>query len=211
MTTRQHWETIYTDKRADAVSWYQSRADPSLALIRASGADTGAAIIDVGGGASILMDDLLDAGYRSLTSLDVSTAAQLQSRRRLGARADAVHWIEGNILSTDLPAAAFDLWHDRAVFHFLTDAADRRSYREQLLHALKPGGHLIIATFAEDGPARCSGLPVRRYTATGLEAEFAPYFVLEEVRHENHDTPFGTEQRFVFCRFQRRADGPAPH
>lgn len=203
MTARQHWETIYTDQSADSVSWYQARAEPSLRMIEASGIPRDAAILDVGGGASVLMDNLLDAGHTALASLDLSATAQNVARHRLGARADDVRWIRGNILSADLPATAVDLWHDRAVFHFLTDAADRRSYREQLLHALKPDGHLVIATFAEDGPTRCSGLPVQRYSATDLEAAFAPHFTLRHIHHEEHATPFGTTQRFVFGWFQR--------
>lgn len=203
MSTKQHWENIYSTKPVDGVSWYQQHAGPSLALVRSSGVSLDAPIIDVGGGASVLVDELLDAGFSALTSLDVSAPAQAASRQRLGARADAVSWRTGNILDADLPAAGFELWHDRAVFHFLTDAADRQRYVDTLLHTLKPGGHLVIATFAEDGPTRCSNLPVQRYSPADLEAAFAPHFTLCESMRNEHATPFGTTQKFVYCRFRR--------
>jgi SAM-dependent methyltransferase len=203
MPSKPHWEQVYATKASDGVSWYQAHAETSLSLIHATGVPSSAGIIDVGGGASTLVDDLLARGYRALTVLDLSGAALGVSRARLGSAADQVRWLEGDITRVALPAQAYELWHDRAVFHFLTDAADRAAYITQVQHALQPGGHLIVATFAEDGPTQCSGLPVARYSAEALQAEFGTAFELIEHRHEDHRTPFGTTQKFVFCRFRR--------
>lgn len=208
MTTadaKQHWNEVYASKPADAVSWFQPQADTSFALIEAAGLDADAPIIDVGGGASVLVDQLLAAGHRRLAVLDLSAAALEVARQRLGARAAEVDWIAADITEVELPAARYALWHDRAVFHFLTSAADRAAYRERLRHALAPGGQLVIATFAEDGPTRCSGLPVARYSSAALQAEFADDFVPVATRHEAHRTPWGSEQRFVYCHLRRVA------
>lgn len=199
MQDKSHWESVYTHKAADAVSWYQPHADSSLALIRQTGIAADAAIIDVGGGASTLVDDLLAAHYSDLTVLDISAAALDVARHRLGGAASAVHWLEADITQVDFPEHRFALWHDRAVFHFLTDAADRARYLNAVGRAVKPGGFVVVGTFAEDGPEQCSGLPVRRYSADTLHDEFGAQFELLGKAEENHHTPFGTVQKFLYC------------
>jgi SAM-dependent methyltransferase len=202
--SKDHWERVYARKATTAVSWFQEQAATSLRLIQATGLTPDAAILDVGGGASVLVDDLLATGYRDLTVLDLSGAALAAARARLGVRAEAVRWVEGDITRVELPAAAFDLWHDRAVFHFLTDSEDRRAYVRQLVHALKPDGHLVIATFAEDGPERCSDLPVMRYSAAELAKEFAAGFELLHAEKEAHRTPDDAVQSFTYCHLRRQ-------
>ncbi|MEW6563545.1 MAG: class I SAM-dependent methyltransferase [Pseudomonadota bacterium] len=199
MDRKQHWERVYTTKSAEQVSWFQEHAAHSMQLIRQTGVDRHAAIIDVGGGASTLADDLLNAGHTGLTVLDLSAAALETARQRLGERAGQVCWLTGDITRAELPRHAFDLWHDRAVFHFLTDPADRAAYVRQVLRAVRPGGHVIVATFAEDGPLQCSGLPVMRYRPEGLHAEFGDAFTLLKHNKEAHHTPFGSVQQFVYC------------
>lgn len=199
MQDKSHWESVYTHKAADAVSWYQPHADSSLALIRQTGIAADAAIIDVGGGASTLVDDLLAAHYSDLTVLDISAAALDVARHRLGGAASAVHWLEADITQVDFPEHRFALWHDPAVFHFLTDAADRARYLNAVGRAVKPGGFVVVGTFAEDGPEQCSGLPVRRYSADTLYDEFGAQFELLGKAEENHHTPFGTVQKFLYC------------
>ncbi len=199
MPSKAHWERVYSTKPADGVSWFQAHAEQSLHLIRGTGVPLSASIIDVGGGASTLVDDLLHDGYSSLAVLDLSAAALAAAQRRLGARAGAVRWIEANIATASLPAHAYDIWHDRAVFHFLTSPQERATYVDAVLRAVKPGGHVIVATFAEDGPTQCSGLPVMRYSANELHAEFGAPFTLLRHEKEEHHTPFGTVQKFVYC------------
>lgn len=198
MNVADHWQHVYKTKRADEVSWYQPHLETSLRLIRATAAG-GEPILDVGGGASTLVDDLLTAGYSDVTVLDVSSEALNAARERLGPRASALTWIVDDVIRVQLPRHRFSVWHDRAVFHFLTDAEDRRRYVEQVRHALAPGGHVIVATFGPSGPARCSGLPTARYDAAGLHAEFGSDFVLVDQRVEAHRTPLGVEQQFVYC------------
>lgn len=205
MERKQHWESVYAMKTPTEVSWYQTHAAKSLEFIRRTGVDTSARIIDVGGGASTLVDDLLADGFRNLTILDVSSAALEAPRQRLGARAaQEVEWIEADITQAVLPRHHFDLWHDRAVFHFLVDAEDRRRYVSAANEALKPGGHIIVATFAPDGPLRCSGLEVVRYSPEELHAEFGDAFELIESHEESHRTPFDTTQKFTYCLFRKR-------
>ncbi|HEX7019854.1 MAG TPA: class I SAM-dependent methyltransferase [Gemmatimonadaceae bacterium] len=203
MDVRQHWETIYATKAATELSWFQRCPSASLELVQLAAPGHDARIIDVGGGASTLADHLLDAGYEHVTVLDVSAGALDQARRRLDTRAASVRWIESDVLTAELPSRAFDVWHDRAVFHFLTDASDRRRYVAQLAGALAPTGHAVIGTFAEDGPTRCSGLEVRRYSPAELAAELGSSFELVESRRESHHTPSGAEQRFAFSIFRR--------
>ncbi|MDT3707018.1 MAG: class I SAM-dependent methyltransferase [Thiobacillus sp.] len=200
---RQHWEKVYSSKATDQVSWFQPHAASSLRLI-ADCAGTDAHIIDVGGGASVLVDDLLDAGYRNLTVLDLAESALAVSRARLGARAQSVQWIAADVTRADLPAARYDVWHDRAVFHFLTDPADRARYVDQVLKSVKPGGRVIIAAFGPGGPLQCSGLDVVRYAPDALHAEFGARFRLIGHETEIHRTPAGGEQEFVYC-YCRRA------
>lgn len=192
---------MYETKGPLDVSWYQRRPEFSLALIAATEMSKGAGIIDVGGGASVLVDCLLDDGYSRLAVLDLSGTALSHSRARLGARAAAVEWFEADV-TTFKPPHRFGLWHDRAVFHFLTAADDRRGYVATLRQTLQPGGTVIIATFALDGPPKCSGLDVVRYDEPSILAELGPEFRLQEVRRETHVTPWESEQRFIYFRLQ---------
>lgn len=202
MSRKSHWEGVHSTKAPESVSWYQPRAVRSLEFIERTGIGPAARIIDVGAGASVLVADLLDAGYRDLTVIDISAAALDRSRAQLGKRATNVTWIESDVTTAGLPAGAFDLWHDRAVFHFLVDPGDRQAYLQSLQRALRPGGHAIIATFAEDGPQRCSGLPVQRYSPRQLHAQLGEAFTLLHHEHEEHLTPGGAVQRFQYSLFQ---------
>lgn len=205
MGPKKHWEQIYSTRAPNAVGWFQPHAEMSLRLIRNANAGPHARVIDVGGGTSTLVDDLLAADFPQPTVLDLSGAAIATSQRRLGERAHEVTWIEADITRVMLPAQAYGIWHDRAVFHFLTDEADRAAYVRTVLHAVKPGGHVIVATFAEDGPLQCSGLPVVRYQPDELHAEFGEPFDLIAHEKEAHRTPDGSVQQFVYC-FCRRVD-----
>lgn len=201
---RTHWETVYRTKDVHEVSWFQSEASRSLDLITKICADRDAPIIDVGAGASVLVDNLLAFGFRDLSVLDVSEAALAISRQRLGAESARVKWRRADVLQVELDEGAYAVWHDRAVFHFLTDAADREAYVAQVRRAVMPGGYVLVATFAEDGPDRCSGLPVVRYSAQGLHSEFGTDFVLVGTEHEDHRTPSGVEQSFLYCLCRRQ-------
>jgi len=202
MNPQEHWNQVYLTKGAQDVSWYQRRPDLSLALIAASGVGKNAAtIIDVGGSASTLVDFLLDDNYRGVAVLDLSGVALSYARARLGGRAVAVEWFEADVRSFD-PPHRFSLWHDRAVFHFLTGADDRRAYVSTLRRSLQPGGVVIISSFAPDGPPKCSGLDVMRYSEGSILNELGPEFQLQEVRRETHVTPWQSEQRFIYFRFQ---------
>lgn len=203
MPSKSHWEQVYASKSPTEVSWFQPRAERSLRLIQEAGMAAPVRIIDVGGGASTLVDDLLDAGYGEVTVLDLSAHALAAAQSRLGVRAREVRWIEANVLEAALPRHGFDVWHDRAVFHFLTDPADRHAYVRQVLHAVRPGGLVIVATFAPDGPERCSGLPVVRYDPEGLHAEFGAPFSLLRHEREAHHTPTGKVQQFIYCMCRR--------
>lgn len=200
---KAHWDAVYREHAADDVSWFQPRAEASLRLIAACGLSREVGLLDVGAGASPLVDDLLAAGYRNVAVLDISPAALAVARQRLGVRAAAVRWYEGDVTEFQ-PPERFGLWHDRAVFHFLTAPEERARYVAALKAALLPGGHVIIATFALDGPAKCSGLPVARYDAAGLRAELGGEFQLHEQLDETHRTPWQTEQRFSYFRLQQR-------
>ena len=208
MQTKEHWGNVYSTKAADEVSWFQEHDRLSLQIIRDSALAPDGRIIDVGGGASTLVDDLLSAGFSKITVLDLSAAALAKAKARLGSRAASEQWLEANILDVTLPASTYDVWHDRAVFHFLISESERHRYVEQVLHAVKPGGLVIVATFAEDGPEKCSGLPVMRYSTEGLHAEFGNTFELLGSQRESHLTPTGKEQKFVYC-FCRRLGGSA--
>lgn len=205
MRTREHWESVYGTKSPTEVSWYQPHAELSLRLIRETGVALEASIIDVGGGSSTLVDDLLTAGYRNLTVLDISASALKTAKDRLGPDDSRVQWLAGDLLTAQLPKQGFEVWHDRAVFHFLMCEEDRRKYIKTVMHAVKPGGFVIVATFSEDGPERCSGLPVKRYRPDELHAEFGQPFTLLDHLRETHITPAGNEQKFVYCFC--RADG----
>jgi 2-polyprenyl-3-methyl-5-hydroxy-6-metoxy-1,4-benzoquinol methylase len=199
MNMKTHWEHIYETKAPTQVSWYQEHAQFSLQYIRNTGIRKTDHIIDVGGGSSTLVDDLIADGFQRISVLDVSGTALQLARQRLEARGVSVNWMEADITQADLPEQAFDLWHDRAVFHFLTQPADRQRYIAAVRHAVRPGGHVIVATFAPDGPDRCSGLEVMRYDPESLHSEFGSGFDLVDSTNEIHQTPFGTEQKFIYC------------
>ena len=203
MDPKTHWETVYRTKDVHEVSWFQSEARRSLDLITRVSPDRSAPIIDVGAGASVLVDDLLAAGYLDVSVLDVSEAALEISRARLGTDAAKVKWMRADVRRAQLDEGAYAVWHDRAVFHFLTDPADRAAYVEQVRRAVMPGGYVLVATFAEDGPEYCSGLPVVRYSAEGLHSEFGTDFQLVRSEHEDHRTPAGGEQSFLYCLCRR--------
>lgn len=202
MDRQRHWETIYAGKPADEVTWYQAHPEISLGLIDRVTADRSRPVIDIGGGASTLVDHLLDAGYGDVEVLDVAQSAIDAARKRLGPRADAVAWTAADITRWR-PDRRYAVWHDRAVFHFLTEAADRRAYVATLDAALEDDGHLIIATFALDGPEKCSGLPVVRYDAAKLSGELGPGFSLVDETREVHHTPLGRTQSFAYFLFRR--------
>jgi 2-polyprenyl-3-methyl-5-hydroxy-6-metoxy-1,4-benzoquinol methylase len=199
MDVRTHWEKIYTTKASDQVSWYRPHLETSLALIMRSISDRAASIIDVGGGESTLVDDLFEQGFRNITVLDVSHAAIDVNKTRLGEKAGGIHWIVADITRVKLEPKAYDVWHDRAVFHFLTAQEQRAAYVRQVARAVKPGGHVIVSTFGPEGPTKCSGLDVVRYDADTLHDEFGVRFRLVESSKEVHQTPFGTTQQFLYC------------
>jgi 2-polyprenyl-3-methyl-5-hydroxy-6-metoxy-1,4-benzoquinol methylase len=199
-----HWENVYRTKGERDVSWFQETPEISLDLIHATAATPEAAIIDIGGGASRLVGALLGEGFRAVTVLDVSAAALEASKVRLGPTGANVHWIVSDV-TTWTPQATYDVWHDRAAFHFLTDPKDRAAYAARVLQAVRPGGHVIIGTFAPDGPERCSGLPVVRHDGASLAQLLGPHFALLESRSHAHQTPMGATQRFQFSRFRRMA------
>jgi len=203
---RAHWQSVYIRKGENEVSWFQENPAPSLELIAQVGATAASAIIDIGGGASRLVDNLLDRGFGDVTVLDLSDAALEAARARLGSRAARVHWIVADATVWE-PLKEYDIWHDRAAFHFLTEERDRAGYGVRLRRALKVGGYAIIATFALDGPERCSGLPVVRYDPASLGQTLGPDFELIDTRRHTHETPWGSDQSFQFSVF-RRADSP---
>ena len=199
-----HWQDVYRNKASDSVSWFRPHLETSLELLEGAGLAPASRVIDVGGGASTLVDDLLDRGLTALTVLDLSSQALAVARDRLGGRAAQVTWLAQDLLSAPLPAAGFDLWHDRAVLHFLTDPDAARRYAAQAAHALRPGGHAVIGGFAPDGPERCSGLAVARRSAEDIAALMGPDFTLVAQRREQHTTPGGSPQAFAWALLQRR-------
>lgn len=204
MNAKTHWEHIYETKAPTQVSWYQEHAQFSLQFIQKTGIRKTDHLLDVGGGASTLVDDLLAEGFQHISILDVSATALQLARQRLGARAAEVNWIEADITQAELPEQTYDLWHDRAVFHFLTQPADRQRYIDNVRRAVRVGGHIIVATFAPDGPERCSGLEVVRYSSESLHREFGRGFDLVNSTNETHHTPFGTDQKFIYCYCRRQ-------
>ena len=199
MDPKQHWEKVYATKAPEAVSWYRAHLETSLALIERAAETRSAAIIDIGGGESTLVDDLLLRGYKNLTVLDISPTAIEVTKARLGAAAEAVKWIIGDICEMELEDRAYDVWHDRAVFHFLTVPEQRLGYVRQVTRSVKVGGHVIVSTFGPEGPVKCSGLKTMRYDAEGLHGEFGRQFRLVKSSKELHETPFGTTQQFLYC------------
>jgi ubiquinone/menaquinone biosynthesis C-methylase UbiE len=206
MNKKTHWENIYQTKEVNEVSWYREHLENSLRLILQTGVGTDAAIIDIGGGSSTLVDDLLSRGFVDVSALDISGQALETSRKRLGAKAHLIQWIEADITQASLPENHYDVWHDRAVFHFLTDAEDRRKYINLVKRSLKPGGHIIVASFGLNGPKKCSGLDVVQYSPDSMHDEFGKSFELVESLSETHQTPFGTTQEFIYCYCRLRGD-----
>lgn len=199
MSTPTHWESIYGTKAPDAVSWYRPHLDVSLGLIERAVPDRSASILDVGGGESTLGEDLVRGGYRHVAVVDISwTALRVSSQRDTSGRAP-IGWVCADVTRLPFAQASFDVWHDRAVFHFLTAPEDRSAYVEQVVRTVRPGGHVIVSTFGPEGPERCSGLPVVRYDADRLHAQFGGRFQLVERATEAHVTPWGAPQQFIYC------------
>jgi 2-polyprenyl-3-methyl-5-hydroxy-6-metoxy-1,4-benzoquinol methylase len=202
MGAHSHWEHVYQANPSDAVSWYRPHLDTSLALIQRAAPDPASAIIDVGGGASTLVDDLLQRGYRNVTVLDISQQAIEIAQKRLGSAGANVHWLVGDVAHANLPRGVCDVWHDRALFHFLTEPSQRAAYVTQLTSTLKSGGHAIISTFGPQGPQKCSGLDVSRYDFNSLQRELGDRFQLKQGLIEEHNTSAGAVQQFLYCSFQ---------
>ena len=200
---RAHWENTYASKPTDKVSWYEPRPEHSLELIEATGVSRDAGILDVGGGASSLTAELLGMGYTDLTVADISHAALAHAKAELGSDASRITWVEADIRTHDF-GRHYDLWHDRAVFHFMVSAVDRDGYLNVLRTALRPGGHLIIATFGPQGPTQCSGLPVKRYSAEELQRVLGEDFALASSSLAVHRTPSGASQQFLYAHLLRR-------
>lgn len=203
MDPRNHWERVYQTKKPDQVSWYRVHLDVSVGLITKACDDRGASIIDVGGGEATLVDDLMAAGYVHVDVLDLSETALQVARERIGSIGDTVGWLCGDVTTYAFAANRYDVWHDRAVFHFLTTPEQRGAYVQQVARAVKPGGHVIVATFGPEGPHQCSGLDVVRYDADSLHDQFGPRFELVDHQFEEHRTPNGTRQQFVYCLCRR--------
>ena len=200
---KKHWETIYTTKSSKEVSWYSPRLEKSLQLIQSLGLSNDACIIDVGGGASTLPDDLIAIGFKNISVLDISREALKVSQERLGKKSELIRWIEGDATKVSLGPEAYDCWHDRAVFHFLTKPEDRKKYVNNLWKVLKPGGYALMATFGPNGPLKCSGLEIVRYSAESLQKELGDAFKLNKQFTEMHKTPFDTTQEFLYCLFRK--------
>lgn len=203
MSQKEHWEQVYSTKPTEELGWYERHLQTSLRWIKELNPGADAPIIDVGGGASTLVDDLLDAGYRSITVLDISRKALSSVKTRLSGNSQAVTWLVGDVTTVDLPVHYYALWHDRAVFHFLTTGEQQRRYRDNLLKALKPGGHLVIGTFAPEAPPKCSGLPVHRYNPEQLAQTLGGELELKRHHKELHITPGGVEQMYLYYHFRR--------
>lgn len=206
MDRRDHWDRIYASKSAGEVGWYRPHLEMSLELIRRAGAGKASAVIDIGGGLSALAGDLLEEGFEDVTVLDVSGEALRKCGQSLGERGRSIRWIEGDVTKVALEPLRYDLWHDRAVFHFLTYAGDRRAYAQAAERALRPGGHLVIATFSPTGPPKCSGLDVVRYDPESLRREFGERFSLVHAARERHITPSGAGQDYVYCLMEKTGD-----
>lgn len=197
-----HWEDIYKTKPSTGVSWFAHHLERSLELLHRYGPPSGGNVVDIGGGASTLVDDLTEEGIWKVTVLDLSSTSLGIAQTRMGQLAEKVDWVEGDVIRVNLPSCHFDLWHDRAVFHFLTLPVEREAYVSQVTHCLKPGGHVIISTFGPEGPEKCSGLDVVRYDAKTLHQTFGPRFALKESLLIIHQTPSGKEQQFQVCVFR---------
>jgi 2-polyprenyl-3-methyl-5-hydroxy-6-metoxy-1,4-benzoquinol methylase len=196
---QEHWEKLYATKAPNQVSWFRPHLETSIALIERAASRRSASIIDVGGGACSLVDDLIARGYRNIAVLDISQTAMDLAKKRLGAAGESIQWIHADVTQASLPAHSYDVWHDRAVFHFLTKPEHRLAYVRTVASAVRPGSAVIVSTFGPEGPEKCSGLDVLRYDAPSLHEEFGPRFRLVDSLKELHLTPFGTTQQFVYC------------
>lgn len=203
MSKKQHWQSVYQTKEIDDVSWYQREPATSLSMLEGASLSQDSQIIDIGAGASVLADCLLEKGFQSLSLLDVSAAALAQTKKRLKNKANRIEWLVSDVreFSTE---RQFDCWHDRAAFHFLVNENDRADYKKRLHQYLKPNGHLIIATFAIGGPSQCSGLPIVQYDEAKMKNEMGTKFKLLESLNEVHMTPWKTEQKFTYFHFQKQ-------
>jgi 2-polyprenyl-3-methyl-5-hydroxy-6-metoxy-1,4-benzoquinol methylase len=199
MDAKTHWEKVYKTKQPEAVSWYRAHLETSLALIERAAHSRSASIIDIGAGESTLVDDLLARDYENIAVLDVSQTAIDVTKKRLGVLAERINWIVADITHVELAPLAYHVWHDRAVFHFLTSIEQRATYVRNVATSVRPGGHVIVSTFGQEGPTKCSGLEVMRYDAESLHEEFGTRFRLVESSKELHHTPFGTTQQFLYC------------
>ena len=206
MSRVAHWDSVYTTKQPEGVSWFQPHLGVSLQLLERAGLSPNTRIIDIGAGASTLVDDLLARDVQAVTALDLSAAALQVTRDRLRERADRVRWIVSDVTELNLPPSSIDIWHDRATLHFLTDPTDAHAYVQVASRVLTPGGHAIIAGFASDGPEQCSLLPVMRRDPEQIAELFAKEFVLVEARRESHTTPGGSVQRFAYALLRKRMD-----
>ncbi len=199
MDNKAHWEKVYGTKAPESVSWYTPHLETSLNLIQKAASSKASAIIDIGGGEATLVDDLLSKGYTNISVLDISQKAIDVARERIAELADKVHWYCADITTATLPQNYFDVWHDRAVFHFLTEESQRVKYIEQVMRSVKHGGYVIMSTFGLEGPEKCSGLDVVRYDAENLHGQFGKKFKLINSSTEIHNTPMGTTQQFLYC------------
>ena len=198
---QEHWNSIYASKQEEELGWYEPELKISFSLLTGSAPDKQTPVIDIGGGTSTLVDDLVEEGYEDVTVLDISEEALSKAKTRLGSKSGNVTWISGDMTSVTLPENRFTIWHDRAVFHFLTTPEERRKYMDNLRHALRPGGTAIIATFTPEAPAICSGLPVERYTPEKLQAVLGDEFTLNHHQKDLHITPSGVEQMYLYTQF----------
>lgn len=194
-----HWESVYRTKDATSVSWFKTHLDVSLDLLKQAGVNQASRIIDVGAGASTLVDDLLDSGTQHIAALDLSAEALAIAKRRLGARASSISWLIGDAARFDFNPNSFDIWHDRAVLHFLVDPADAAAYVRNAERAIVPGGYALIGCFASDGPEKCSGLNVVRRDPEDIAQLFSANFKLIDSRRERHSTPLGGSQSFAYA------------
>ena len=199
MDNKEYWEKVYDTKAPDAVSWYAPHLETSLNLIHQATSNKDSAIIDIGGGEATLVDDLIARGYRDISVLDISQKAIDVARSRIGNPADKVRWYCTDITKATLPQNYFDVWHDRAVFHFLTQEDDRKMYVDQVMRSVKHGGYVIMSTFGPEGPEKCSGLDVVRYDPEHLHGQFGKSFKMINSSTELHKTPMGTTQQFLYC------------
>ena len=199
---KEHWENVFATKTETEVSWFQQKPETSLQLIKACKVSKNAKIIDIGGGDSYLIDSLIELGYTNLFLLDISENAIQRIKNRLGANADKVTFIVSDILDFE-PTEKFDVWHDRASFHFLTNTSDISKYTSIVANALPANGNFLLGTFSEDGPLKCSGLEISQYSVDKIASVFEQVFEMENCFTEDHETPFETIQNFIFCHFKK--------